>query len=115
MSKFWQHLDALLQSSTIIIDRPKDSPHPRYPEYLYPLDYGYLEGTSGGDGDGIDVWIGSGEGKKQIVAALATVDLEKRDLELKLLLNCNEEEIETIMQFHSGETTACTLIKRKGE
>lgn len=36
--RFWDRLDALIQQSEIIIDRPRGTAHPRYPEYLYPLD-----------------------------------------------------------------------------
>ncbi len=56
---FWQTLDTLVTESNLIIDRPRGSAHPRYPEYSYPLDYGYLRGTRSGDGDGIDMWVGS--------------------------------------------------------
>lgn len=112
MPDFWQKLDTLLQSSRIIVDRPKDSPHPRYPEVRYPLDYGYLGDTQSGDGDGIDVWLGSMDGDKGIVAVLATVDLVKRDIELKLLLNCSNADIEIIQKFHSSDMSACTLLRR---
>ncbi len=55
---FWRALETLAQSSALIIDRPKGSAHPRYPDMRYPLDYGYLAGTTSGDGAGIDVWDG---------------------------------------------------------
>ena len=42
---FWDAMDRLVSSSTITIDRPKGSGHPRYPGFVYGLDYGYLEGT----------------------------------------------------------------------
>jgi inorganic pyrophosphatase len=57
--RFWSLVDQLADQHTLIIDRPKGSAHPRYPDHIYPLDYGYLEGTTAGDGDGIDVWVGS--------------------------------------------------------
>ena len=52
---FWRALDALVAGSEIVIDRPRGSAHPRYPDVIYPLDYGYLAGTRAADGDGIDV------------------------------------------------------------
>jgi inorganic pyrophosphatase len=52
-TEFWSRLDELIKSSEIVIDRPKGTPHPKYPDLIFPLDYGYLKGTSGGDGDGI--------------------------------------------------------------
>jgi inorganic pyrophosphatase len=110
---FFAKLDALLTTSTIVIDRPRGSVHPRYADIIYPLDYGYMDGTSSGDGDGIDVWLGTLSGEKQIVAALVTVDTVKRDVEVKVLVNCTEEEIATIVQFHESNETGCYLIERK--
>jgi inorganic pyrophosphatase len=52
---FWLRLDELVAGCGLVIDRPKGSPHPRYPDFFYPLDYGYLDGTRSADGDGIDV------------------------------------------------------------
>jgi inorganic pyrophosphatase len=39
---FWSRLDELLATSRLVIDRPKGTRHPRYPEVIFPLDYGYL-------------------------------------------------------------------------
>lgn len=52
---FWQALDRLVAECETVIDRPKGTAHPRWPEFVYPLDYGYLRGTSSMDGGGIDV------------------------------------------------------------
>ncbi|MFC1820947.1 hypothetical protein ACFLZG_07695 [Thermodesulfobacteriota bacterium] len=59
MNKFWERLNILLEESELIIDRPKGSTHPKYSAIIFPLDYGYLKNTSGGDGNEIDVWRGS--------------------------------------------------------
>jgi len=40
---FWTDVDSLVASSTVVIDRARGSGHPRSPEHIYPLDYGYLE------------------------------------------------------------------------
>jgi len=56
---FWHELDELAAACPVVIDRPKGSRHPRYPDMIYPYDYGYLEGTQAADGGGIDCWIGS--------------------------------------------------------
>jgi inorganic pyrophosphatase len=110
---FFAKLNALLTISKIIIDRPKGSAHPRFNSIIYPLDYGYLDETSGGDGGGIDVWFGSLTSEKQIVAIAITVDTVKRDAEVKILVNCTDDELQIIAQFHTGSTSACTIIRRE--
>jgi inorganic pyrophosphatase len=74
---YWKSLQALITDETVVIDRPRGVPHPRYPELIYPLDYGYIEGTTAGDGDGIDIWIGS-SGGRTLTGILCTFDTVKR-------------------------------------
>lgn len=108
---FWQALDELIRTSEIVIDRPRGSAHPRYPEMIYPVDYGYLKGSTSMDGQGIDVWVGSGE--KRIDAIICTVDLIKRDSEIKLLIGCTEEEKQLIYELHNdSESMKGVLIRR---
>ena len=45
-SEFWNALDELVANSEIVIDRPKGTAHPKYPNFIYRLDYGYLKDTS---------------------------------------------------------------------
>ena len=112
MSDYWKYLDDLIESTDIIIDRPAGSKHPRFPELVYPIDYGYLNDTSGGDGNEIDIWRGSlPDG--HLDAVVCTVDLHKRDAEIKLLLGCTEKEKSIIKQFHSDAAMACLLIERE--
>ncbi|MBP3316857.1 MAG: inorganic pyrophosphatase [Alistipes sp.] len=97
---FWQRLDALLERCEIVIDRPKGSRHPRFHEIVYKLDYGYLAGTSSNDGEGIDVWLGS-DAAKMLDAVICTVDLDKGDAEMKLMVGCTAEEKEYIERFYN--------------
>ena len=83
---FWNALDELVNTSEIVIDRPKGSAHPAFPDFIYRVDYGYLKNTASMDGAGIDVWVGS-DGKK-IDAIMCIVDLMKRDSEIKILIGC---------------------------
>ena len=111
MNTFWQTLDRLVAESRLVIDRPRGTPHPRYPEFIYPLDYGYLDGTRAADGDGIDVWIGS-QPDRTLTAIVCTVDLIGRDAEIKLLLGCTGEEAQIILATHNSGPQAATLIER---
>ena len=110
---FWIAVDTLISKSEIIIDRPKGTKHPRY-DFVYSLDYGYLKGTSSMDGGGIDIWRGSLQ-NSVCDAVICTIDLFKRDSEIKLLIGCTEEEKKTIMQFHNeSEYMKGTMIRRAG-
>lgn len=96
---FWSNLDSLVNNSEIVIDRPKGSSHPKYPDFIYRVDYGYLKNTASMDGAGIDVWVGSGE--RKIDAIMCIVDLLKRDSEIKILIGCTEEEKAIVYETHN--------------
>ncbi len=101
---FWQTMMELATNNKIIFDRPKGTAHPRYPDLIYPLDYGYLENTTAGDGDGIDVWVGS-LNDKTLTGILCTFDRLKRDAEIKLLIGCTLEDVQIIQQFNDAMQT----------
>ena len=106
---FWTRLDTLIRSSELVIDRPKGFSRPHAPSVVYPLDYGYLQGTSSSDGEGIDVWRGSlPEG--HLDAVVCTVDVQKRNADMKLLLGCTAAEQQAI--FHQSAVTAAILVER---
>lgn len=78
--EFWDYLQKLVTTSQIVIDHTKVSIHPRFPRNGYPVDYGFLKGTTSIDSGGVDIWVGS-LGKLKVVGVLCTVDLLKRDKE----------------------------------
>ena len=112
--EFWKMLDDMAASSEIVIDRPKGSRHPRYPQVVYELDYGYLQGTGSMDGGGIDVWLGSMENGR-IGAVMCTVDMLKKDSEIKLLIGCTEEETEIVRRFHNDSEYMKGLLIRRDD
>lgn len=97
--EFWNALDELVKNSEIVIDRPKGTKHPKYPNFIYRVDYGYLKDTTSMDGAGIDIWVGTDPQK--IDAIMCIVDLMKKDSEIKILLGCTEQEKEIIYQTHN--------------
>jgi len=97
--QFWNALDELVSNSEIIIDRPKGTKHPKFSNFIYRVDYGYLKDTTSMDGAGIDVWVGTA-GKK-IDAIMCIVDLMKKDSEIKILIGCTEEEKNIIYETHN--------------
>ncbi len=111
-SKFWGYVDELIAKSEIVVDRPKDTPHPDFDNMMYPLDYGYLAGTTSSDGAGIDIWLGA-SGNRDVQGVICTVDLLKHDSEIKILLGCTEAEMRTIAQFiNNGKHIGGLLIRR---
>ena len=110
--EFWIAIDKLIADSKIIIDRPKGSRHPKYNDCIYKLDYGYLENTSSMDGGGIDVWRGSLD-ENICDAIVCTIDLIKRDSEIKIVIGCNETEKDIIMQSFDNENMKGIMIHRK--
>lgn len=108
---FWLALDTLVRTHPIIIDRPKGSTHPRYPDYQYAYDYGYLEGTTAADGGGIDVWRGS-QPSQQVTGAICTVDAIKSDAEIKILIGCTPAEAQAILAAHQQGAQVGLLILR---
>jgi inorganic pyrophosphatase len=107
---FWFCLEQLVTTSTIMIDRPKGSVHPRFAEIVYPLDYGFLEGTTASDGGGIDVFVGSLGA--EVTGAIMTVDLEKRDAEMKVLIGCSDDEMHVVHIFLNSSNMGGALLMR---
>jgi inorganic pyrophosphatase len=110
-AQFWTIIDRLVAVCAVVIDRPTGSAHPRFPDMIYPLDYGYLEGTLASDGGGIDVWLGS-SGARDVTGVIVTVSLSSRESENKILLGCSEAEASTIVQFMSDDMIGFHLFWR---
>ena len=113
-SKYWQRMDALVRETGIVIDRPRGTAHPRYPNFIYPYDYGYLKNTQAADLGGIDVWAGS-QPERGVTAVICTVDSVKHDAEIKILWGCSTDEARAILQIHNEGSMAGILLMRPGE
>jgi len=115
MNTFWNRLDDVLATHEVVIDRPKGTTHPKYPAIVYPLDYGFVKGTCAGDGNEIDVWRGS-SANPHLVGVICTVDSAKNDAEVKLLVGCTPEEVETVNHFHNdNEYMSGIVVQRETE
>jgi inorganic pyrophosphatase len=97
---FFGALDVLAATHPIVIDRPRGSSHPRHPEVVYPLDYGYLDATVTADGHGVDLFRGTAWGGG-LSGVYLSVDLAKADLEAKLLIDCTPTEVTRVGEFLS--------------
>ena len=112
-TRFWIAAEQLVATSEIVVDRPLGSAHPKIPEAVYPVAYGYLKGTFAADGEGIDVWIGTST-PRALTGVVCTFDLGKRDAELKLLLGCTAAETAAIVAFLNQGTMAAILVPKGG-
>jgi inorganic pyrophosphatase len=108
---FWDHLDRLVAEGRVIVDNPRGEPRGSS-SYVSPVDYGYLEGTSSMDGAGIDVFVGS-DPEQRIDAIVCTVDLKKRDSEIKVLIGCTEEEKQAIVRIYEMYPSMRGLLVRR--
>lgn len=50
-------MSILGKTVTVTVDRPLGSRHPHFPNTRYPVNYGYIEGIMGGDGEPQDAYI----------------------------------------------------------
>lgn len=110
-AEFWEYLDQLVSNHKLVINRLHGTQHPRYSDKAYPFDYGYLQGTGSSDGMGIDAWVGSMP-TREVSSLLLTVDLDKRDTEVKLLIGCSEKDIREIYDFSNKGDMRCLIVKR---
>lgn len=64
MANRWEYVRNLMKALTYIgkeeevkIDQPIGSKHPKYPETIYTINYGFIPNTLSGDGEEIDCYI----------------------------------------------------------
>lgn len=93
---------------TVEIDRPIGTPHPKHPEIIYPINYGYIPNVYGGDGEELDVYLLGindriEEGDRTVVKIIGIV-YRKNDVEDKLVaapegMEYTPEQIEKNIHF----------------
>ena len=89
----------------VIVDRPIGSRHPNHPDIVYELNYGYVPGILGGDGEEQDAYIiGISEPVMEFAGKLIAVIKRKNDVEDKWVvapvdLYFTEDEIRTAVNF----------------
>jgi inorganic pyrophosphatase len=89
----------------IEMDRPIGTPHPKHPDIIYPINYGYVPGVFGGDGEELDVYLlGVGEPVGEYTAKIIGIVHRRNDVEDKLVaapekMSFTAEEIERTISF----------------
>ncbi len=90
---------------TVTIDRPMGSAHPEYPAMVYPINYGYIEGITGGDGEPQDAYvIGTDTAIDQFYGRLIAIVHRNDDIEEKWVIApdgmpFNKQQIEELVYF----------------
>ena len=109
---FWQKVDTLFLSSDLTLNHPKGTTHPVYNNLIYPVDYG----TLGDDisNERINVYVGS-LNTSSVDALVVCADILKKDIEVKLLAGCTEEETREILEFLNQTDFQKTVIIRRGK
>ncbi len=111
---FWQKIDTLYLSSDLVINRPKNSVHPMYTNLIYPVDYGYLKDLHGENPDHISVYRGSLDATN-VSSLVVCADILKRDIEVKLLVGCNNSEVNSILEFLNQTDFQKAVIISRGK
>lgn len=90
---------------TVTVDRPLGSRHPRWPDIVYPVNYGYVEGVRGGDGEWQDAYVlGVSEPVRFFTGKLVAIIHRLNDTEDKWVvmpagMNCTDDEIMDKLHF----------------
>lgn len=81
-------LTALLgRTVRVVVDRPLGSVHPRWPDLVYPVNYGEVPGTLGGDGQPVDAYLlGWDRPVREAQGVVTAVVLRADDWEDKLVV-----------------------------
>ena len=104
MISYTQAVDFLGKTVTARIDRPAGSRHPRH-GFLYPVNYGFIPGTSAHDGEELDAYVlGVFEPLEQFEGVCIAVIHRLDDEDDKLVLappgkSYSDEQVLALVEF----------------
>ncbi len=74
------------RSCEVVIDRPLGSRHPRHPDIVYGINYGFVPGTLAPDGEPLDVYVvGPMAALESCKATVIAIVRRRDDIEDKLV------------------------------
>ena len=101
----------------VTVDRPLGSRHPEFPDMIYPVNYGYVEGVIGGDGEWQDAYVlGIDKPLKEFCGLIAAVIHREDDPEDKWVVVPGGSEIsdaEILAQTHFQEQYFHSVLLRR--
>lgn len=92
-------------TATVKVDRPLGSSHPDFPEILYAVNYGYIEGVIAPDGEDQDAYIlGVNEPVSEFTGKIIAIIIGNDDIEEKWVIapenkNFTEQQIMQQLRF----------------
>ena len=110
---FWQKLDTLFLSSGVKVTRRKGEVHPVFKNLIYPTDYGQMKDTNASYGHGVSVYCGSGS-RSQITGLVVAADILAKELDVKVLAGCTDEEVEDVLRFLNQTDYQKTVMIKRG-
>jgi inorganic pyrophosphatase len=109
---FWQKVDTLFLSGNLQMMKHKGEVHPTFRNLIYPVDYGKITDTKSAE-DGVSVYAGS-EDRDQITAVVVAADILTKELDVKLLVGCTDEETDAVLRFLNQTDYQKTVLIRRG-
>lgn len=78
---------------TVYVDRPLGMKHPKFPDIIYPVNYGYIKEIKAADNEYQDVYIiGNDEPLKICIGKVYAIVIRENDIEDKLIVVTNDKE-----------------------
>lgn len=110
---FWQKVDTLYLSNDVKVVKKKGDVHDTFRNLVYPLDYGRIEDLASVSGKGVAVYLGSGN-RHQVTALAVAADILAKELDVKILAGCTEEEVSQVLHYLNQTDFQKTVLIRRG-
>ncbi len=110
---FWQKVDTLYLSGTRKVFKKKGEVHDTFKNLVYPLDYARIEDMKSVSGHGVAVYLGS-ENRNKVSALVIAADILEKELDVKVLAGCTEEEIEEVLRYLNQTDFQKTVLIKRG-
>lgn len=104
---FWQKVDATYLSGDYKTIYKKGTVHPKYPELIFPCDYGHIN-----NGD-ISLKVFKGKEKK-VQSIVVCMNVLGKDLTNIVLVGLTEQEEEEVLKFLNANENQKAIIVRRG-
>ena len=111
---FWQKIDTLCLSGDYIESYKAGDTHPIRSELVYPLSYGYYKACNNENEAEIGFHCFKGEHGYDPVGIVVSADILHKDIEAKLLIGVNDEEIEKVLLFLNQSSFQKTIYIGRG-